>query len=423
MKYFVYLLFSFAISFSLPSHAGPSVLKSVTDSLGNAQTNSFGEEGSDFWPVSVVTPVIVNVGQSIDFTVLANDPEGDSLEYRFAVQRPGGSAETRQDWSDQNTWQWEVGAQDFGVDLRVVVSVRDDDKLNPFGELLGDDYTSLTYNVQDSNGLVQPQLISVRDSLGNLTSNSIGSNGQLGWPNSVPKPVRVNVGDLITLTAQADAFDDSPLQYRFAVQPPGGSLEVIQDWSASSSAVWRVSANKYGSGAFAFVAVRNNDGRNLFGDFSGDDYTDLEYFVNDPSASSPARIIEVKDSRGNTQRNSFGQEQSGDWSNGRPSALVKEGETIAFTVSASDNDSTRLEYQFSIQRVSGSFQIRRDWSTENTWNWKVDREDFGNELVVAVAVRDDDGRPFFGSFGGDDYTYLTYKVTVDISGAVQLILQ
>ena len=116
----------------------------VTDSLGNVQTNSFAVEGHGQWPEGIVTPMVVNVGDVITFTVDATEPEGGTLEYKFVT--PSG---TTQDWSTSNTFTWTVGASDFGPMKIVYIAVRNTDGRDYMGEWNGDDYTYATYDVSD----------------------------------------------------------------------------------------------------------------------------------------------------------------------------------------------------------------------------------------------------------------------------------
>lgn len=57
----------------------PAVINSVTDSLGNVQTNSWGKNTGGAWPADVATPIILGVGDRITFNVDATDPDGRQL--------------------------------------------------------------------------------------------------------------------------------------------------------------------------------------------------------------------------------------------------------------------------------------------------------------------------------------------------------
>ncbi len=132
---------------STASASAQAIIDEVVDSLGNVQTNSWADEGSGNWPGDVETPIIVNVGDSITFTASATDADGGALEYKFAIQPPGGSFETKQDWSASNIFTWHVDASEYGSDITVLISVRNDDGSDYMG--FSDDYTYATYDVND----------------------------------------------------------------------------------------------------------------------------------------------------------------------------------------------------------------------------------------------------------------------------------
>lgn len=424
MKTLSHLILLLTLSFFMSAvEAGdPAIITEVSDSLGNLQTNSLGDDQQLSWPADVQTPVVVEIGDSITFTAQASDPDSQDFEFKFEVQPPGGSFELRQDWSPSNTWTWTVNPAEFGPDVTVIISVRDDDGLDFFGQFSGDDYTYATYNVRDPNGSLQPMLKQVGDSLGNVQTNSFATNGTANWPSNVSQPVQIFVGDQISFVAESDYSPASQLEYQFSVQAPGGSFETIQNWSTDNTVNWVVQENQYGPEVTVLIAIRNTDGLNTFGS-SGDDYTYAIYSVDDPNASSPARLSAVTDSLGNSQTNSFGSNQNADWPSTVSSPVtVVVGNEITITAQAIDSDSEALEYRFSVQRVGGSFETRRDWSADSTWVWKPTTADFGQSLTVLVAVRDDDNRDFFGADSGDDYTYLTYTVRIVPISAIQLVL-
>jgi len=257
----------------------PTLIDSVTDSLGNVQTNSWtaGEGGN--WPATVDTPVIVNVGDQVTFTVNATDPEGGNLQYNFAVQPPGGSFETKQDWSTSNTWVWTVDPSEYGPAITVFIAVKDDDGSDYQGSFGGDDYTYAIYDVENPSASSPAVIDSVTDSLGNVQTNSWTAGEGGNWPATVDTPVIVNVGDQVTFTVNATDPEGGNLQYNFAVQPPGGSFETKQDWSTSNTWVWTVDPSEYGPAITVFIAVKDDDGSDYQGSFGGDDYTYAIYDV------------------------------------------------------------------------------------------------------------------------------------------------
>ena len=106
------------------------------------------------------------------------------------------------------------------------------------------------------------------------------------------------------------------------------------------------------------------------------------------------------------QTNSWATDGSGDWpsSVNRP-VLANVGNSITFTVNATDPEKGVLQYKF--QTPDG---IATEWSTSNSWTWNVDAASYGTNKVVMIFVRDSDGFEYYGNGLGDDYTYAIYEV-------------
>ena len=398
----------------------PALLTQVIDSLGNVQTNSWSDEENGGWPSDVDVPLSVAVGDTITFTASASDREGSVLEYRFSVQSSGGDLDgVRQDWSSDNAWEWSVTRAEFGPDTTIVIAVRDDDGLDFQGSESWDDYTYAIYDVEDPTAGPQATLIQIQDSLGNVNPNSWAVDKNGGWPNDVQRPIEIKVGDTLTFVASGFSQADRQLEYQFIVDSQIGSSQVAQPWGSSNEFEWLVGPDQYGQNITVLIAVRDDDGLNYFNSLTGDDYTYATYDVEDPSASAAARINRVTDSRGQTQLGSFG---NGVEIRSQPRS-VNSGSKITITVNATDPDGGPLEYKFAIQPTGFSFEVRQDWSANNTFDWEVSDQDYGARLTVLIAVKDSDGRDFFGPLSGDDYTYLQYEVGVDISGALMILLQ
>ena len=65
------------------------------------------------------------------------------------------------------------------------------------------------------------------------------------------------------------------------------------------------------------------------------------------------------------------------------------GTTIKWTASATDPDGDRLYYRFWLRgpAAGNSWQIKRDWSTANTWTWHTTSSDVGDN-DISVWIRD-----------------------------------
>jgi hypothetical protein len=133
-----------------PSQAdfNPAILTSVSDSLGNVNTNSWSEDGSGDWSCSPGCPDLsLNVGESITLTAAATDPNDLPLEYRFSLQPSSGNFDVLQDWSSSNVFVWDVLPEHAGPWIVLMVSVRNNDSQDWQGSFAGDDYSYATYEV------------------------------------------------------------------------------------------------------------------------------------------------------------------------------------------------------------------------------------------------------------------------------------
>ena len=120
-------------------------------------------------------------------------------------------------------------------------------------------------------------------------------------------------------------------------------------------------------------------------------------------------LVQVSDSLGNSNPNSWGKGTGGDWPGGlENSPTVRVGESITFVAVAQSPCDRPLSYRFSIQPPGGAFRVVRDWSSDSQFTWTVTAADVGQWVTVMVEVRDDDGYFRFGA--SDDYTYMTYNV-------------
>ena len=125
----------------------------------------------------------------------------------------------------------------------------------------------------------------------------------------------------------------------------------------------------------------------------------------------PALIVQVEDSLGNINTNSFTGDGTGDWScqPDCPDLDVHIGETISFTVTAADPNDLPIEYKFVYWRFGAAF-LAQDWSSDNTLDWHVSQADVGPHNGVGVYVRNNDGEEYQGVGSGDDYNYEFYSV-------------
>lgn len=246
-------------------------ITSVKDGIGNVNYSSFGQGNMDYWK----NPSI-KVEDSLKISVVANNPKGTELSYRYEYQVPGGSFQIFSDWSTSGSVDFVVPSNALGRWLYVKISVKDIDKKYRFNDC--DDYTTLIYEVnpKDVKNKIYPVITDSRDDKGNVNTNSWGANEGGSWPDGLPKSLKA--GDTVVFTTTAVDPNDDEVEYRYQIQPQGGSFTVLRDWGSESTYTWIVPANYTGTTVYIMVSVRDNDQYLLFND-SGDDYNYMIYTI------------------------------------------------------------------------------------------------------------------------------------------------
>lgn len=114
-------------------------------------------------------------------------------------------------------------------------------------------------------------------------------------------------------------------------------------------------------------------------------------------------IVKVSDNKGNYTTGSTG---NGipffvTWPDPKPK--VKDGETIKITVEAKDPKGNEIRYKFMDNRN----KTLKDWSSSNTFDWKVSKDQGGNPFIVPMIKNRDDVYRYGDS---DDSTVLYYEL-------------
>ncbi len=246
-------------------------ITSVKDGIGNVNYSSFGQGNMDYWK----NPSI-KVEDTLKISVVANNPKGTELSYRYEYQVPGGTFQVLKDWDTTNSLNFVVPANAVGRWLYIKISVRDADKKYRFNDC--DDYTTLIYEVnpKDVKNKIYPVITDSRDDKGNVNTNSWGANEGGSWPDGLPKSLKA--GDTVILTITAVDPNNDKMEYRFQVLPKGGSFTVLKDWSSENSYTWTVPSNYAGTAVTIMASVKDNDSYLLFND-SGDDYNYMIYTI------------------------------------------------------------------------------------------------------------------------------------------------
>jgi len=269
------------------------------------------------------------------------------------------------------------------------------------GEYVGDD-NDQSLPPQGSADILYPTLQSVTDGIGHTQYGSIANNNTSLWEYQT-----VTVGDTLTFSIVSDNPNNSTLSYRFEYQAPNSSFRILRNWGSSSTVTWTIPENVIGKWLYVKASVRDADG--IIRYENCDDYTLLTYTVNpavNPEDLYP-EITQVSDSNANINTNSWGGDNSGDWSSGVTPTLSV-GDTVTFSVLASDPNGDSLKYIFMYQPEGTGFNILKNWSTSNTFSWTIPSSLVNTQIIMNLGIKDSDAYLQFGD--NDDYTYMIYNI-------------
>lgn len=120
-----------------------------------------------------------------------------------------------------------------------------------------------------------PWLTTVYDTIGNVNQNSWGKGTGGNWTKT--KRTVLYVGEEIGIHAIAMSEDINNIQFRFSVQPSGGSFETRRGWNTCEEWKWLIQETDIGRGVCVMVSVRRKKAYYQFQD--SDDYTYATYDI------------------------------------------------------------------------------------------------------------------------------------------------
>ena len=300
-------------------------------------------------------------GTTIRWTVDANDPDGDTILYRYWLKGPstGNVWKVIRDWTSSNTWTWTTKSNDVG-EYDFCVYVRDG-KHQAVGRY------------DDCTGYKDYQLISAVTNQPPVV-NSLNPN----------RPSPQVAGTTITWTANAYDRDGDSILYRFWLRGPstGNVWKVIRDWSTSNTWTWFTDSGDAGEYDL-YVYVRDGKHRPSGSYDSGTGYGDYRLTS---EVNLPPELTSLNPNR---------------------LSPLATGSTVTWTADAYDADSDLLLYKFWLRGPSTGnvWTVVRDWSPSNTWTWDPSFGDAG-EYDVYVYLRDGKHRPsgsYDSALGYKDY--------------------
>lgn len=399
------------------SNGDEAIIYQVTDNFGNVSSNSFVRSGARalYWdPAFKSGPVSVGPGDVVELEVTADE---DAISYRYAVGfGSGGSFETIQDWSRSNTVRYTVPIDFQDSSIRFKVEVRSG---NETDDQYGfDDYTIVEYQRGQGNisGLAvlgaqsevelnatesQPKIVEVRDSEGNIITDSIESNGVSRWSGYGS----IVAGD--TITFEMEGLDGEYQRLAWQNISTWAGTEFVGAWG-ENLLEFVVPEDMAGDEIKFTLSLSDTVVDHKYGEF-GDDFVELVYRV---EADVHAVIDWLEDDKGHQATRSVAQSESTGWDPGTVLPIVYlENEAISFSVLGYDEDGAALEYRFILQRTGEDTEelVDTGWVTRSDFDF-VFTEDFTGSLNLLVYVRDDNGQARFEEQGYDDAIIVNFSV-------------
>ncbi|HEV2035682.1 MAG TPA: N-acetylmuramoyl-L-alanine amidase [Candidatus Dormibacteraeota bacterium] len=236
--------------------------------------------------------------------------------YRFWVRPPGGIWEVARDYSTASTFNWtQTGlAGSYGIEADVIQQT---------SSVGYDAVRNLTYVLNGCTGA-------------RLTTD---------WRS--PQPA----GTVVALNGSANCLGVP--EYRFWVQPPGGSWGIVRDYSSDNVFKW--DTGSYAAGSYTLeVDVRDQRATDTY-----------ETAANIPYVIGPAHCGVATLSA----------------SPGSPAATAS---SVTFTAGTSGCKNPL--YRFWVQAPDGTWSVMQDYDTANTFKWT--QTGFAGSYRVEVDVRD-----------------------------------
>jgi hypothetical protein len=280
-------------------------------------------------------------GTAITFT--ANGSGGVApRQFKFLVQPSGGAAQVTQNWSTATTYSWTPATAGT---YTVTVWAR-----------------SAGVTVDAAQASAQMSYVVSAPPIAPVTSATLTA--------SVASPQ--NTGTAIGLAASG-AGGVGPRQFKFFVQPSGGSAQMVRDWNTATSYMWVPPA----AGNYTLTVWARSAGVTVD---AAQASAQMAYVVTTPS-SGPLTITSVTSNVASPQ-------------------MV--GTNIRFAATANGGSAP---YQFKWWVNDGSsWRVAQDWGTGNTFSWVPPA---AGDYIVAVWARNS------GSTGNqsDALAQVSYSIT------------
>lgn len=269
-------------------------------------------------------------GMQIVWSAKAEDPDGDSIYYRFDLRRAGGQYQAIRDWSEDNTWSWVTSSNDGGINS-IRVSIKD----GKHGEI--DDSKEASFEIKAKEN-EKPEII-------------------MFFPN-LTQPQKA--GAAVTFNVITSDYDLDPLKLKFWIKGPstGNIWTSVTDWIEGPAIplyvqkwTWRTSTKDDGTNE---ISVWVRDGKH-----AGTDGFDASYNLTYEiiAGNMPPNILLV----------------STTLSSPTSLALIKLSKGVTIVAKALDPERSLVQYRFELKEPGGDYKVLSDWDVVPIAGWLPDK--------------------------------------------------
>jgi hypothetical protein len=352
--------------------AGCAVAPQAGEAPGRGPEEGLGQSASAICSSASLapSPATAGPGATVTWTATAGCDAGDTPEYDFWMQPPGGSWSQVQAYGPSATYTWDTtglatGVYDFEVGIRAQGSS------SSFESYYG-------YNFV-------------------LDGTAACTGGALSFSPVSPAAV----GTLVTVAGSA-ACGGTP-EYEFYMQPPGGSWSQVQAYGPSSTFAWDTTGLAAGTYDFE-VGVRNQGSGASF-----ETYKDVTFTLGSSSSSSS--------SSSSTSSSSSGTFVS-PCANGAletfPVGSAPVGKLVILDASATCGGTA--EYEYYMQALGGAWTLVQPYGKSSIFDWDTTGLS-GGTYGFQVGVRNQGSTASYETYAGTNYT-LTSSAACTSAGLV-----
>lgn len=320
-------------TYTIPENAGENLqlkVRAVDDSGNISDAYGINQSSSQCTSGDVtVSSTSGSVGSTTTFTADSNC--NGTPEYRWWVQTPATEITPvnwvmKKDWDTDKTFSWDTAGSPAG-DYLVSAWIR----------VKGSSNNSEIFDISPYTNF-------------KLTAN------QAACDSAEITPETETPGGVHSFQGSSNCGTDA--QYRWWILPPGGTWQLVQDFSSSTTFDWNAAGKAPGNYKVG-VHARTADGSKTFSGAPAFDFT----VANTPSPSpsqTPSPCNQASLSASST-------------------SPKPKGGTYKFT--GNSNCGAGVQYRYWVLSPSAGWQLKQDWTSSTTFNWNTSGLSSGTYLI------------------------------------------